>query len=392
MLTARDTVGDRVSGLDAGADDYLVKPFAYEELSARLRALGRRGNGARRRRNRRLVVGPIMLDETRAGSPSTASGRPEPARVLAARVLPAPPGPGAVARPAARPGLAVRRGGDAQRGGRLHPLPAREARRGRAADRDRPRRRLRHGRCLTARRTPTETSDEPNAPPTPPTPGWSGASGATWCCGAAGRRCVVLLVLGVALYVAVAGSLAKRSGMAQLDGRDRRTSSPASAPDPATPPRTGSASAAPTSGTSRVLAPNGHAVVGRATSGCRRACPTRRGRRRRARPARACDVRTDRAPTARPGPHPDRERHGAHGDIVTVQVVQDRTAEQRTLEAMLVVLLVGGVVVVLVAFGSAPSMPAAPWSRSASRWRTSARRSAASASSRPTPATSCGRR
>ena len=40
MLTARDTVGDRVTGLDAGADDYLVKPFAYEELAARLRALG----------------------------------------------------------------------------------------------------------------------------------------------------------------------------------------------------------------------------------------------------------------------------------------------------------------------------------------------------------------
>src|SRR6202795_1654346 len=48
MLTARDTVGDRVTGLDAGADDYLVKPFAYEELAARLRALGRRGASARR--------------------------------------------------------------------------------------------------------------------------------------------------------------------------------------------------------------------------------------------------------------------------------------------------------------------------------------------------------
>jgi two-component system response regulator MprA len=47
MLTARDEVSDRVAGLDAGADDYLVKPFALEELLARLRALVRRsGNGA----------------------------------------------------------------------------------------------------------------------------------------------------------------------------------------------------------------------------------------------------------------------------------------------------------------------------------------------------------
>ena len=43
MLTARDGVGDRVRGLDAGADDYLVKPFAFAELAARLRALLRRG-------------------------------------------------------------------------------------------------------------------------------------------------------------------------------------------------------------------------------------------------------------------------------------------------------------------------------------------------------------
>jgi heavy metal response regulator len=42
MLTARDTVDDRVRGLDAGADDYLVKPFAFKELLARLRALARR--------------------------------------------------------------------------------------------------------------------------------------------------------------------------------------------------------------------------------------------------------------------------------------------------------------------------------------------------------------
>jgi len=45
LLTARDTIEDRVKGLDAGADDYLVKPFAFPELLARVRALVRRGRG-----------------------------------------------------------------------------------------------------------------------------------------------------------------------------------------------------------------------------------------------------------------------------------------------------------------------------------------------------------
>ena len=48
MLTARDSISDRVSGLDAGADDYLVKPFAYDELLARVRALLRRREPAGR--------------------------------------------------------------------------------------------------------------------------------------------------------------------------------------------------------------------------------------------------------------------------------------------------------------------------------------------------------
>jgi DNA-binding response OmpR family regulator len=46
MLTARDTITDKVMGLDAGADDYLVKPFDLEELSARIRSLLRRGGGS----------------------------------------------------------------------------------------------------------------------------------------------------------------------------------------------------------------------------------------------------------------------------------------------------------------------------------------------------------
>jgi DNA-binding response OmpR family regulator len=62
MLTARDAVSDRVAGLDAGADDYLVKPFAYVELAARLRALGRRGASTPARRPD-LACGPIALDE-----------------------------------------------------------------------------------------------------------------------------------------------------------------------------------------------------------------------------------------------------------------------------------------------------------------------------------------
>jgi two-component system, OmpR family, response regulator len=59
MLTARDSVEDRVAGLDAGADDYLPKPFAFAELLARLRALVRRGGAER---PAVLEVGDLRLD------------------------------------------------------------------------------------------------------------------------------------------------------------------------------------------------------------------------------------------------------------------------------------------------------------------------------------------
>ena len=65
MLTARDSVGDRVDGLDAGADDYLVKPFSFEELAARLRALARRRTSAVSGESGLLRNGPIVLDEVR---------------------------------------------------------------------------------------------------------------------------------------------------------------------------------------------------------------------------------------------------------------------------------------------------------------------------------------
>jgi two-component system, OmpR family, response regulator MprA len=72
MLTARDAVDDRVAGLDAGADDYLVKPFALKELKARLRALLRRtgtgtGDGGDTLRFAGLELDPVAYEVRRGG-------------------------------------------------------------------------------------------------------------------------------------------------------------------------------------------------------------------------------------------------------------------------------------------------------------------------------------
>jgi DNA-binding response OmpR family regulator len=71
VLSGRSSPSDRVRGLRCGADDYLVKPFAYDELAERIRALGRRGE---RRRQGPLRVGEIFIDTSRREV--TVNGRP----------------------------------------------------------------------------------------------------------------------------------------------------------------------------------------------------------------------------------------------------------------------------------------------------------------------------
>jgi DNA-binding response OmpR family regulator len=76
MLTARDDIDDRVAGLDAGADDYLVKPFALAELAARARALMRRDDdGAPILKAGDIELDPARFVVTRAGNPITLTAK-----------------------------------------------------------------------------------------------------------------------------------------------------------------------------------------------------------------------------------------------------------------------------------------------------------------------------
>ena len=84
VLTARDAVGDRVEGLDAGADDYLTKPFALQELLARLRALLRRVVPHEDAADETLTFADLTMDlATREVTPRRARHRADPHRVHA---------------------------------------------------------------------------------------------------------------------------------------------------------------------------------------------------------------------------------------------------------------------------------------------------------------------
>ena len=81
MLTARDTVEDRILGLRAGADDYLVKPFSLMELEARIKALVRRSR--RHVTDVTMRIGSLELDRGHTKRGATASGSTSRRRVIA---------------------------------------------------------------------------------------------------------------------------------------------------------------------------------------------------------------------------------------------------------------------------------------------------------------------
>ena len=146
VLTARDAVGDRVEGLDAGADDYLTKPFALQELLARLRALLRRATAPPGEEDEVLAFSDLSMDiATREVRRGDRADRADPHRVHAAGDVPAPAAAGARAQLHPRGGVGLRLPDHRQLARGLRRLPAPQDRgRGRApADPHRARRRLR---------------------------------------------------------------------------------------------------------------------------------------------------------------------------------------------------------------------------------------------------------
>ena len=148
MLTARDQVADRVAGLEAGADDYLVKPFALEELIARVRALLRRLGSDETATT--LTFADLELDtgtrEVRRGDESLHA---DAHGVRAARALPPQPEAGADPLGDLRPRLGLRLRLRLELARRVHQLPPQEDgdRRQAAADPHGSRRRLRTARA-----------------------------------------------------------------------------------------------------------------------------------------------------------------------------------------------------------------------------------------------------
>ena len=131
MLTARDAIDDRVEGLDVGADDYLVKPFALRELQARLRALLRRsGDGAGEGESSATPTSASTRSLTRCAA-ATALIELSKTEFLLLELFLRHPAPGAHALDDLRERLGLRLRSHVQRARRVHGLPAPQDRRGR---------------------------------------------------------------------------------------------------------------------------------------------------------------------------------------------------------------------------------------------------------------------
>lgn len=121
LLTARDAVDDRVHGLDCGADDYLTKPFAYEELSARLRAMLRRGVPSH---SPVLHVGLLEMDTVSHRTPCRENHFPYRKGICAAGIYDAQCRAGAYARSDLRPRMDLPNRSGFQSGACIYRLPS----------------------------------------------------------------------------------------------------------------------------------------------------------------------------------------------------------------------------------------------------------------------------